>query len=73
LGQWTDKRKVYYPTAQILVMDALLQTDRAPRYFVAPVGRPYQAWIDALAAAGFNPSLVYDTSPFVVYRLVPPD
>jgi 4-amino-4-deoxy-L-arabinose transferase-like glycosyltransferase len=72
LGQWTEKRKVYYPTPQMLVEDALLQLDPAPRYFVAPLERPYQAWINALATAGFGVSLVYDTPPYLVFRLIPP-
>jgi 4-amino-4-deoxy-L-arabinose transferase-like glycosyltransferase len=72
LGEWTDKRRVYYPTPQALVVDALLQPDRAPRYFVAPRSRALRPWLEALTAAGFAPVLAEEWAGFVVYRLTPP-
>jgi hypothetical protein len=71
LGQWTDKRKVYFPTINLLVEGALAQPDPAPRYFVTPRNRLYQPWLDALRAAGFQISLVYNESPYLVFRLNP--
>ncbi|NWF67548.1 MAG: glycosyltransferase family 39 protein [Chloroflexi bacterium] len=72
LGQWTDKRKVYYPTPALLLEGALAQPEPAPRYFVAPLNYPYQTYLDVLAQAGFAITLVYAAAPFRVYRLIPP-
>lgn len=72
LGAWPDERVVYYPTAEALAADAILQRDFAPRYFVAPLNRPYQRWVNLLDYAGFEIRLVYDQKPFVVYELIPP-
>jgi len=72
LGAWPDERVVYYPTAEALAADAILQRDFAPRYFVAPINRPYHRWINLLDYAGFEIRLVYDQKPFVVYELIPP-
>jgi 4-amino-4-deoxy-L-arabinose transferase-like glycosyltransferase len=72
MGQWTDKRRVYYPTPDALVADALKLADPAPRYFVAPVGQPTTPWLDALRTAGFGVSQFYEQQGFIVYRLIPP-
>jgi hypothetical protein len=72
LGQWTDKRRVYYPTARTLADDALRQPDPAPRYFIAPRREAIRPWLDALTMAGFAPTLEWESSNFVVYRLAPP-
>jgi hypothetical protein len=72
MGQWTDKRRVYYPTPDALVADALKLADPAPRYFVAPVGQPTSPWLDALRAAGFATSQFYEQQGFIVYKLIPP-
>ena len=72
LGVWTDKRRVYYPTAAALVHDALLLEEIGPRYLPAPKNRPVTPWIDALSDAGFSIEHDYETSRFVVYRLMPP-
>jgi hypothetical protein len=72
MGTWSDKRRVYYPTPEALAADALLQTDHAPRYFVAPTDESFQPWLDMLRADGFEISLVYDQPHFVVYELIPP-
>ena len=72
MGQWTDKRRVYYPTPEALVADALKLDDPAPRYFVAPTREPVSPWLDALRAAGFAVEQVYLRQSFVVYRLIPP-
>jgi len=72
LGEWTDKRKVYYPTTDLLVEGALNQTDPAPRYFPAPINQPITEWLDALRAVGFTITRVYTSTRFVVYELLPP-
>ena len=72
LGQWSDKRRVYYPTPDVLAADALLQPDPAPRYFVAPRWEDAQPWLSALDAAGFSPELEVRLGHFEVYRLLPP-
>jgi 4-amino-4-deoxy-L-arabinose transferase-like glycosyltransferase len=72
MGQWTDKRRVYYPTPDALVVDALKLADPAPRYFVAPIGEPTAPWLDALRGSGFTVSQFYEQQNFVVYKLIPP-
>ncbi len=72
MGQWSDKRRVYYPTPDALAADALLQPDPAPRYFPAPADQPVSPWLEALDIAGFTVRMVYETSQFVVYELMPP-
>jgi 4-amino-4-deoxy-L-arabinose transferase-like glycosyltransferase len=72
LGAWTDKRRVYYPSPQIMAEDALLNPDPAPRYFVAPQGQDVTPWLKALAQAGFQ--LLQDETvvDFALYMLIPP-
>jgi 4-amino-4-deoxy-L-arabinose transferase-like glycosyltransferase len=72
IGAWSDKRRVYYPTPEALVTDALLQPDPALRYFVAPRWENFQPWIAALKNANFDIRLDYEQASFVVYELVPP-
>jgi len=72
LGEWTNKRRVYYPTADALTRDALRQPDPAPRYFVAASDQPHSSWIEALENAGFAPELVYQEARFLIYELTPP-
>lgn len=72
MGQWTDKRRVYYPSPDALVADALQQSDPAPRYFPIPVGSAVDPWLEALREADFEVSLVYQTARWTVYRLIPP-
>jgi 4-amino-4-deoxy-L-arabinose transferase-like glycosyltransferase len=82
LGQWTDKRRVYYPTPPELVAGALCQPDRAPRYFItpddsaaariAPLAAPPAHWVAALQGAGFAPRLVYWQDDYSIYELTPP-
>lgn len=72
MGQWSDKRRVYYPSPDALVAGALQQPDSAPRYFPAPASQPLDLWLEALTGAGFAPTLVYETPQWVVYQLIPP-
>ncbi len=69
MGEWTDKRRVYYPTPEALVSDALKLADPAPRYFVAPTREPVGAWLDALRGAGYSVERVYQQQGFAVYQL----
>jgi len=72
MGQWTDKRRVYYPTPEALAADALKLADPAPRYFVAPTGQPLDPWLDALRSAGFAVEQIYLQQGLLVYRVTPP-
>ncbi|MCA9908575.1 MAG: hypothetical protein KC519_08000, partial [Anaerolineae bacterium] len=72
LGEWTNKRRVYYPTADALTRDALLQPDPAPRYFVTASDKPHASWLEALENTGFEPENVYQEGRFLVYELTPP-
>lgn len=72
LGTWTDKRRVYYPTPQALVADALLMRDPAARYLPVPRDEDIQPWLKALTYASFKPRLVFSTGNFLVYQLTPP-
>ena len=72
MGQWTDKRRVYYPTPEALVTDALKLNDPAPRYFVAPTGIALDPWLKALQAAGFGVERFYLKEGFQIFRLTPP-
>jgi hypothetical protein len=69
LGQWTDKRRVYYPTPNELTDGALAQPDPAPRYFIAPHSRPHAPWLAALRAARFVVEPAYESPRFAVYRI----
>ncbi len=72
MGQWTDKRRTYYPTPDALVHDALLLNEIDPRYLPAPADEDLSPWLDALEEAGFEVALDYETSRFAIYRLIPP-
>lgn len=72
LGQWTDKRRVYYPTPGSLAEGALMQPDPAERYLVVPVGQGYGPWLEALSNASFAPTEVFRDERFAIYRLTPP-
>ena len=75
LGEWTDKRRTYYPTAEILAEDAVLNPDPAPRYFVVPVAietTEVGGWLQALRQAGFGVSLDFTTEDYRVYEVIPP-
>jgi hypothetical protein len=72
MGEWTNKRRVYYPTPQELAEGALQLDETGVRYFVAPRSQNIAAWLDALAAAAFTISLDYESANFRVYALNPP-
>ena len=72
LGQWHDKRRVHYPTAESLAAGALALDEIGDRYMAAPVDQPHDEWLAALRAAGFGVSVDYKRDRYIVYRLTVP-
>lgn len=72
MGQWTDKRRVYFPTPRELADGAVKLKEIGDRYLVAPKEQALDAWLDALETAGFTVVLDWEHERFVVYRLSPP-
>lgn len=72
LGPWHDKRRVYHPAPDALVADALSLDEVGARYFVSPLGHPYERWVDALHDAGFAVAVDYRSDHFIAFRLLPP-
>ena len=72
MGEWNDKRRVYYPDPEALVHDALLLDETEPRYFVAPTRENPDEWLNALRDAGFEVERSYLQDGFAAYRLIPP-
>lgn len=74
LGEWTDKRRAFYPTPTAMLQDpALLVADVAPRYFPAPSGVAFGAWQQAFESLGFFVCEGYRQTGFVVYVLLERD
>lgn len=71
MGQWTDKRRVYYPTPDLLAQGALSLCESGARYFPAPARQPIKPYLETLRAAGFHVTLAYETPQFVVYEIIP--
>jgi len=69
LGAWTDKRRVYYPTPQMLAEGVDALQDSAPRYFIAPQTEPVALWAAALAQFGhcLEVEMIFDE--IVLYRI----
>ncbi|MDE2952008.1 MAG: glycosyltransferase family 39 protein [Chloroflexota bacterium] len=72
LGQWHDKRRVHYPTAETLAEGALALDEIGDRYLVALVDHGHEDWIAALKTAGFVLSLDYEQNRYIVYRISRP-
>ena len=72
LGQWHDKRRVHYPTAESLAAGALALDEIGDRYLAAPLDQPHDEWLAGLRAAGFDVSVDYERDRFIVYRLTVP-
>lgn len=72
MGEWSDKRRVYYPDPPSLVSDALMLQECQARFLPVPVGVDALEWLDALESAGFSASLVRQESGWRVYWLTPP-
>lgn len=71
LGEWTDKRRAYYPTPFAMLNDpTLLVADVAPRYFPAPLDVGFGAWQQALHTLGYQVCEGYRQDGFVVYVLL---
>ncbi|GAB4519449.1 MAG: hypothetical protein OHK0046_28310 [Anaerolineae bacterium] len=70
MGSWSDKRRVYYPTPEAMMADALQNPERAPRYFVAPQGAEAEPWLRAFEKIGFAVSLDYANADYRVFALV---
>ena len=73
MGQWTDKRRVYYPTPELLVEGALSLDEDGIRYFIAPSDINISEWLSALEMAQFSVDLDYESENFLVYSLNPPN
>lgn len=69
MGQWTNKRRVYFPTPSALTEGALALDEIGDRYWVAPIDQPITTWLTALESAGFTIDVDYQTERFIVYRL----
>jgi len=69
LGQWNNKRRVHFPTAETLVEGALALDEFGDRYLVALVDRGHEDWIAALEAAGFILTVDYEQNRYIVYRI----
>lgn len=73
MGPWTDKRRVYYPTPEALVADALALPERGVRYLPIPDAADAQPWLAALRQAGFQVYRDGRMAHITLYALVPPD
>lgn len=71
LGEWTDKRRVYYPTPDTLAEGALSLCEIGVRYLPAPAQQPIQPYLEALREAGFRVELDNEIAGFVVYAITP--
>lgn len=69
LGAWSNKRRVYYPTPDMLAAGAA-QPDTAPRYFVAPTDVDAAPYLSALEGAAFRGELAFERGDFQVYVLI---
>ncbi|MGB7338574.1 MAG: hypothetical protein WBC91_06765, partial [Phototrophicaceae bacterium] len=72
MGQWTDKRRVYYPTPQQFVDGALSLDEIGTRYLIAPTIVDLSDWLSALEDAEFIVALDYEMQNFIVYQVIPP-
>lgn len=72
MGQWSNKRRVHYPTPEALALGALALPEQGTRYLVAPQRADYALYLEALRAAGFAISLEQQIGDFLVFALIPP-
>ena len=72
MGQWSDKRRVHYPTPETLAAGALELDEIGARYLVAPRGQAVDVWLASLGDVGFSVFADYQSERFIVYRLRPP-
>lgn len=71
LGQWHDKRRVHYPSAESLAAGALALEETGDRYLVMRSDRAHDNWIAALEDAGFALEVDYEQNLYMVYRISP--
>jgi 4-amino-4-deoxy-L-arabinose transferase-like glycosyltransferase len=72
MGQWTDKRRVFYPNAELLLRDALSLDESGSRYFIVPAWIDESAWLETLREGGFSVNLDREFENFHVWELIPP-
>lgn len=72
MGQWTDKRRVFYPTPESLLEDALALDEIGTRYFVVPRWEDATDWLSVLEDAGFAVAVDRSFTHFTLYSLQPP-
>jgi 4-amino-4-deoxy-L-arabinose transferase-like glycosyltransferase len=72
LGQWTNKRRVYFPSPDALAKGALALNERGTRYFIAPDDTPYQSYLASLRVIGFTVDTPQRMGRFLLFRLQPP-
>ena len=74
MGQWSDKRRVYYPTPDELATGAAKLKENGTRYLVAPSYIRVDEWLAALRSVGFtirqDPQIRVEG--YQVYALTPP-
>ena len=73
MGQWNDKRRVYYPTPEEMIRGAQALDEPQPRYFPAPADAEITVWLNGFRDADFRVSEDYRNEGFLVYEIVPPD
>lgn len=73
MGQWTNKRRVFYPTPDLLVDGSLSLNEEGTRYLVAPSTTDVSEWLYALENENFSIALDYEMQNFAVYSITPPD
>ena len=72
MGQWSNKRRVHYPTPQALAAGALALPEQGTRYLVAPQREDYAPYLEALRTAGFTITLEQQIGDFLIFALIPP-
>lgn len=72
MGEWTNKRRVFYPTPDLLVRDALALDEIGTRYLVLPQDKDATEWAGALQEAGFTVNFDVQIGRFVSYAIVLP-
>jgi hypothetical protein len=58
IGPWSNKRRVYYPTPDILATGALDLSECGRRLFIAPQDKDSTPWLEALQKAQFQTGLI---------------
>lgn len=72
MGEWNNKRRVYFPTPIALADGATALTELDPRYLTAPASEDIALWLNALRDRKFIITLEWSMNNFIVYRVNPP-